>query len=57
MKSILDPTFKYVHSSRTNIAETFAKIRKEMQDKSPKVSTVQEIRQLNILQHKKFNKG
>ena len=29
-KSILDPTFKYVPSVCTNVALTFARIRKEM---------------------------
>jgi hypothetical protein len=29
MRSILDPTFKYVPASHTNIAETFKRIRRE----------------------------
>jgi hypothetical protein len=53
-KYILDPEFKYVSSSKTNIAKTFAKIRKEMQAKSKPVQPVQEVRQLNIMQYKKF---
>lgn len=30
MKSLLDPTFKYVPSTSTNIRRTFARIRKQM---------------------------
>ena len=29
MKSILDPTFEYTDAAHTNIAKTFAKIRRE----------------------------
>ena len=56
-KSILDPSFKYVSSSSTNIAKTFAKVRKEMQAKANAIQSVPEVRQLNIMQYKKFNKG
>jgi hypothetical protein len=56
-KSILDPSFKYVSSSSTNIAKTFAKIRREMQVKANTVQPVQEKQPLNIMQYKKFNKG
>lgn len=31
MKSILDPTFRYVPSTHTNIRETFARARAEQQ--------------------------
>ena len=53
-KSILDPSFKYVPSSSTNVAKTFAKARKEMQAKVNPVQPVQEIKSLNIVQYKKF---
>ncbi len=53
-KSILDPSFKYVPSASTNIAKTFAKIRKEMQAKTNQVQAVQEKQPLNIMQYKKF---
>ena len=53
-KSILDPSFKYVPSSSTNVAKTFAKARKEMQAKAKPVQPIQEVRQFNIMQYKKF---
>jgi len=51
MKSILDPTFKYVQSSKTDIRKTFERIKKE-QTKNKPVPVVSKIRQLNNLKSK-----
>ena len=55
-KSILDPEFKYVPSSKTNIKATFDRIRRE-QKKATKVQAVQEVREFNIVQYEKRYKG
>lgn len=33
MKSLLDPTFRYVPSSQTDIRKTFARVRREMRQR------------------------
>lgn len=33
-KSILNPAFRYIPAAQTNLAKTFARIRKEQQQKS-----------------------
>jgi hypothetical protein len=38
MKSILDPTFRYVPSVETDLRKTFARVRRELRGGSPKVS-------------------
>ena len=37
MKSLLDPTFRYVPSNQTDIRKTFARVRREMRqrDRAP----------------------
>lgn len=52
-KSILNPAFKYVHSSKTNVAKTFERIRKQ-QAKDKELPDVQKVRPLNIVINKKF---
>jgi hypothetical protein len=38
MKSILDPTFRYVPSVETDLRKTFARVRREMRGSSPRAS-------------------
>jgi hypothetical protein len=41
VKSLLDPTFKYVPSAETDIRKTFARIRREARRSSPSFSPIQ----------------
>ena len=46
MKSITDPSFKYVHSSKTDIRKTFRRVRAELEKaKAAAPGTVRAIRQ------------
>jgi hypothetical protein len=56
MTSILDPSFKYVSSGKTNIRKTFDRIRKE-QKEAAKVQTNEKTQSNNIIFNKKFAKG
>jgi hypothetical protein len=56
MTSILDPSFKYVSSGKTNIRKTFDRIRKE-QKEAAKIQTTKETQPNNIIFNKKFAKG
>ncbi len=38
MKSILDPTFRYVPSVETDLRKTFARVRRELRGGTPKSS-------------------
>jgi hypothetical protein len=38
MKSILDPTFRYVPSVETDLRKTFARVRRELRGGTPKGS-------------------
>jgi len=38
MKSILDPTFRYVPSVETDLRKTFARVRREMRATGPRAS-------------------
>ena len=44
MKSILDPTFKYTSSSNTDVAKTFARIRREQRRASEANEAIRESR-------------
>jgi hypothetical protein len=56
MTSILDPSFKYVSSGKTNIRKTFERIRKE-QKEAAKIQTNEKAQPNNIIFNKKFAKG
>lgn len=56
MTSILDPSFKYVSSGKTNIRKTFDRIRRE-QKEAAKIQTAKETQPTNIIFNKKFAKG
>jgi hypothetical protein len=56
MTSILDPSFKYVSSGKTNIRKTFDRIRKE-QKEAAKIQATKETQPNNIIFNKKFAKG
>ena len=40
MKSILDPSFRYVNSANTDIRKTFARVRREQRQPASKSNTV-----------------
>jgi hypothetical protein len=52
-KSILNPNFKYIHSSKTNLAKTFERVRKQ-QAKDKEVQALQTVRSFNNVITKKF---
>ena len=52
-KSILDPSFKYIHSSKTDVSKTFERIRKQ-QAKDQALQAVSTVRPLNNVINKKF---
>lgn len=52
-KSILNPNFKYIHSSKTNLAKTFERVRKQ-QAKDKEVQALQTVRAFNNVITQKF---
>jgi hypothetical protein len=40
MKSILDPSFRYINSVDTDLRETFARVRRELHQQSQEPSTM-----------------
>lgn len=40
MKSILDPSFRYVRSDKTDIRKTFARVRRELAEKPVNVTPI-----------------
>ena len=52
-KSIFDPSFKYIHSSKTNVAKTFERVRKQ-QAKDKEIQAVSTVRPFCNVINKKF---
>jgi hypothetical protein len=45
MKSILDPTFRYVSAAHTDLKKTFARVRKEQREaKEKKVIPIKQVK-------------
>lgn len=56
MTSILDPSFKYVPSGKTNIRKTFDRIRRE-QKEAAKIQATTQTQPINIFITRKIAKG
>ena len=53
MKSILDPSFRYVSSTKTNIRATFQRIRREEKErKADEAATVEAEKVTNVMRLK-----
>lgn len=57
MKSILDPSFSYVRSDRTDLRKTFQRVRKEMQAASAEAGRVASLRQTGAAFRTSVSKG
>lgn len=40
MKSLLDPSFRYIPAARTDLKKTFARVRRELREQQEKAATV-----------------